>query len=221
MAICRAILNSLGAGGGGKSLSLQRPCDLLLGTEDGAQDNTPPFSAPPSSQPVTALGLGHLFLEQWLPPGGQRLQAFSCADKAGWGEGTTWWGSEGSLVEAGRGEGLCAAQQDVWAPQVPGELMREAPAKLTRGGESYIRRRWGGRVPYLGIRMGPSQLCRKCFTFVVCCSYFLLYLYYKKTSNFYKNKQSTIMALCMLIVQAQQWTQGQCNVIYCCLRFTP
>lgn len=54
-----------------------------------------------SSEPVAALWLGHLFPEQWLPPRGQRLQAFSCAGKADWREGTIWEWSGGSFRSRG------------------------------------------------------------------------------------------------------------------------
>lgn len=44
----------------------------------------------------------------------------------------------------GVGGAVCVAQQDMWAPEFPGELMREAPAKLSIGGDFCIGRRWVG-----------------------------------------------------------------------------
>lgn len=67
---------------------------------------------------------------------------------------------------------MCVAQQDIWAPEVPGELMREAPAKLSIGGDFCIGRRWVGGVVLFGVRDRAQSAMRKVFHF--CCSYFFV-----------------------------------------------
>lgn len=80
--------------------------------------------------------------------------------------------------EVSGGEQLCAAHQDVWAPEVPGELMREVPARLPIRGHSCSGRRWACGGPSMGHKDGAKSVMWEVFHF--CCLLFIFFLFYQK-----------------------------------------
>ena len=102
-------------------------------------------------------------------------------------EGKVQCGS--GVEEVSGGEGLCAAHQDVWAPEVPAELMREAQARLPIKGDfsSERRRAWGGS--YMGCKDGAKSAMWEVFHFCYYSYFFVLHLL-SKFSNFCNCKQN-------------------------------